>query len=96
MYRQCQPRRVKDTNISEIENTLCLRSVVKGTAIIKIEREHWGAYSILRTVNDGVYISSCSVRSQEYMCNTRHAFIYKCNFIPLHQSNVLRLSLIIE
>ena len=86
MYRQCQPRRVKDTNISEIENTLCLRSFVNGTEILKIEREHWGASCILRTVNAGVYISSCSVRSQQYMCKTRHAFIYASNFIPLHQS----------
>ena len=29
LYRQCPPRRVKDTNISEIENNSCVRNVMR-------------------------------------------------------------------
>ena len=35
-YRQCPPRIVKDTNIFEIENTSCVRSVMKVTAVFGI------------------------------------------------------------
>ena len=37
LYRQRPPRRVKDTNISEIENTSCVRSVMKVTPVSGIE-----------------------------------------------------------
>ena len=41
--------------------------------------------SILRRVNYGVYICTCSVRSDEYKCKTKHVFFYS-NFKPFHQS----------
>ena len=63
-YNQCHPRRVKDTNTSNIEYYLCVRTVMNVTPVLKIERELWGANRILRKVNDGVYICSCSVRSE--------------------------------
>ena len=33
LYIQCLPRKVKDTNISEIENTSCVRNVMKLTPV---------------------------------------------------------------
>ena len=53
---------------------------------ITIERESWGAASILRRVNDGVYICICSIRSDEYLFNKKHALFYDIHFKPLHQS----------
>ena len=38
LYRQCPPRRVKDSNISEIENTSCVRNVMEVTVVSGIER----------------------------------------------------------
>ena len=38
LYRQCLPRKVKDRNISEIENTSCVRNVMKVTPVSGIER----------------------------------------------------------
>ena len=59
LYRQCPPRRAKYTKISDIENTSCVRSVMKETPVARIEIEDWGAASILRIVTDGVYICTC-------------------------------------
>ena len=36
LYRQFPPRKVKDTNISEIENTSCVRNVMKVTPVYGI------------------------------------------------------------
>ena len=46
LYRQFLPRIVKDTKTSEIENTSCVRSVMKLTPVSGIKREPWGAASI--------------------------------------------------
>ena len=35
-YRQCPPRRVKDTNIYKIENTSCVRNCMKVTPVFGI------------------------------------------------------------
>ena len=67
-YIHCPPRRVKDTKMSEIENTSCVRNVMRVTSVPGIEGETWGLASILRRFNDGVYICACSVRSDEYKC----------------------------
>ena len=74
LYRQCPPRIVKDTIMSEIENTSYVRNVMRMTPVSGIEKEPWGAVSILRTVNDVVYICTCSVISDEYECKTKHEF----------------------
>ena len=60
-YRQFPPRRVKDEKIFEIENTSCVRNVIRVTPVFRIEREPWGAACILRKVNYGVYICTCYV-----------------------------------
>ena len=57
---------------------------MKTTPVSGIEREYWGAASILRRVNYGVYICTCSVRYYGYKCNTKHAFVYESHFKPLH------------
>ena len=72
--------------MSEIENTSCVRCVMKVTPLSGIEMQPWGADSILRIVNDGVYICTCSVRSDEYKCKKKHAFVFDSHFKPLHQS----------
>ena len=41
LYRQCPPRRVKDTKMSEIENISCVRNVIRVTPVSGIEREPW-------------------------------------------------------
>ena len=63
LYRQCLPRRVKDSNISEIENTSCVRNFMKVTTVSGIEQVAWGAASIMRRVNDGVFICKYNVQS---------------------------------
>ena len=85
-YRKCLHKRVKDKKITDIENTSRVRSVMKVTPVAIIEREYWGEASILRIVNGGVYICTCSVRSDEYKCMKKHEFVYKSHFKPLHQS----------
>ena len=64
LYRQFPPRRAKDKNTNDIESYSCVRNVVNVTPVLNIEREQWGACSILRKVDYGVYIFSCSVISE--------------------------------
>ena len=40
LYIQWPPRRAKYTDMTEIENTSCVRSVMKVTIVDRIEREH--------------------------------------------------------
>ena len=54
LYRQCPPRRVKNSHISEIEDSTCVRNVMNITPVSGIEEVAWGAVSILRRVNYGV------------------------------------------
>ena len=56
------------------------------TAVSGLERVAWGAASILRTVNYGVYICTCNVQSFEYNFWTKHAFVSDINCKPLHQT----------
>ena len=51
-----------------------------------IERVPLVAASIMRRVNDGVFIFTCNVQFAEYDCLTKHAFVYDSHFKPLHQS----------
>ena len=85
-YRQCPPRKVKDTNISEVENTSCVRNFMKVTPVSGKKIEPWGAACILRRVNYGVLIFTCNFQSDEYNCCTKHAFVYDSHFKHLHQS----------
>ena len=56
LYRQFPPRRVKETNMNEIENSSCVINVMTVTPILEIEREKWDPNSILRNFNYGFYI----------------------------------------
>ena len=49
----------------DIENKLCVRSVINVTPFFQIEREPWGGTSNLKTVSVGVYMCSCSFISDE-------------------------------
>ena len=46
------------------------------TAVFGIEIEPWGAACILRKFNDRMYICICNVKSDEYKCRKKHAFVY--------------------
>ena len=74
LYRQFPPRRVKDSHISEIEDSECVRNVMNITPVSGIEEVKWGAASILKTVNDGVYICVCNVHNVKYNLWKNHAF----------------------
>ena len=62
LYRIGPPRRVRDNFVSEIENTSCVRYVMRVTPVSGKEREPWGAACILRIVNYGVFICTCNVK----------------------------------
>ena len=47
LYRQCPPRRAKNSHISEIEDSACVRNVMNITPVLGIEELPWGAASIL-------------------------------------------------
>ena len=56
------------------------------TPVSGINRVDWGAASILRRVNDGVYICTCNFHYDEYNLWTKHAFFYDSHYKPLHQT----------
>ena len=68
-----------------IEDNSCVINVMRLNTVDRIEREHWGAASIIRIVDDGFYIFTCSFRSDEYKCETKHSFVYNSHFKPLYQ-----------
>ena len=68
LYKQFRPRRVKNSHISEIEDSACVRNVMNITPVSGIEEVAWGAASILKTVNDGVYICACNVKILNTTC----------------------------
>ena len=71
---------MKDTNIIEIDFFKWVRTVMNVTQEFQIEREPWGAASILIKVYDGIYIGPCSVISDEYRCKEKDAFFYDSHF----------------
>ena len=82
--------------MSEIEDLLCVRTVINTTVVFNIETQPWGARSIPRKVNYGLYICSCSVRSEEYSCNTKMHLFITVNSKLCINPNVVGISLIIE
>ena len=56
------------------------------TVVSGIERESWGPDSIMRIVNDGVFICTCNVQYDEYNCWKNNVFVYDSHFKPLHQT----------
>ena len=65
---------MKNSHISEIEDYACVRNVMNITPVSGIEEVKWGAASILKTVNDGVYICVFNVKNVKYDLWTKHAF----------------------
>ena len=65
LYRQCPPIKLKDTNISQIENTSCVINFMKVTPVSLIEIETWGSACILIIFNNVVFICTCNVKSDE-------------------------------
>ena len=56
LYRQCPPIRVKNSHISEIEDSAYVINVMNITPVLGIEEVPWGAASITRTVNNGAAV----------------------------------------
>ena len=44
----------------------------------------------MRIFNDGVFICTCNVKSDEYNFWGKHAFVYDSHIKPLHQSKCCR------
>ena len=65
LYRKWPPIIVNNKKMSEIENTSCVRNVMRVTTVSGILRKPWGSAIILRRFNDGMYLCTCSVRSDE-------------------------------
>ena len=86
MYIQCPTRRVKDKNRFEIKNSSCVRNAMRVNPAFGIEIEPWGAACMMRKVNYRVYICICNVKSDEYKCRKKHAFVYDSHFKTFHQS----------
>ena len=86
LYRQCPPIRVKNSHISEIEAPACVINVMNITPVSGIDEVAWVAVSILRRVNDGVYICVCNVHNVKYNLCTTHAFVYDSHYNPLHKT----------
>ena len=59
---------------------------MKVTPVSGVEQVAWGAVSIMRRLNAGVFICTCNVQSVEYKCLTKHSFVYDRNFRPLHKT----------
>ena len=62
------------------------KNVMNVTPVSGIDRVPWGVASILRIVNNGVYICTCNVQSVEYNSWTNNAFVYDNHYKPLHQT----------
>ena len=69
---------------------------MQANKVPRTEIEPWGAYSILRRVNGGVYICECSVRYDENKRKTKHAFVYDSHFKHLNQPKSCGILLTIE
>ena len=69
----------------EIKNTSSVRNVMRVATVSGIELEPWGETIILRRVKDGVYISTYTVKYDEYKCWTKYAFLFDSHSKPLHQ-----------
>ena len=50
------------------------------TPVSGIEIEPWGSASIMRKLNDGVYICTCNIKSDDYKCWTKDAFVFDSQF----------------
>ena len=57
------------------------------TPISGIEEVAWDAASIMKTVNDGVYICVCNVHNVKYDLWAKHAFVYDSHYKPLHRTD---------
>ena len=59
LYRQCSPRRVKDTNIEELEKCECVSSVMTIAPVLNTEKK-LDTLGILMIIDDGVYVCICT------------------------------------
>ena len=85
-YRQCPPRRVKYTQIIELEKCGCVSSVITIAAVLNIEREKIYNTGILLIIDDGVYVCICTVYSYVLKKITQHAFFYDSHFSKKEKS----------
>ena len=61
--------------MNEIESSSRVVNVMAVTSVLNIEVEKWGAISILRKVDYGVYICTYSVQYEDYQIKKKHEFL---------------------
>ena len=64
LYRQCPPRRVKDTHLKELEKCECVSSVMTIATVLITEIDKMGTIGILLKIDDGVYVCICTVYTE--------------------------------
>ena len=63
LYRQCSPRRVKDTEIKELEKCECVSSIMTIVTVLKIDRSKMDTLGTILRIDDDVYVCNCTVYS---------------------------------
>ena len=63
---------------------MCQKCYYPDTSI-ENRKGKWGANGILRKVDGGVYICTCSIQSSDYHIKTKHVSVYDSYLKPLHQ-----------
>ena len=63
LCRQCLPRRVKDTEIKELEICECVSSLMTIAPVLNIERDKMGALGIFMRIDDGIYVCNYNIYS---------------------------------
>ena len=71
---------MKDTEIEELEKCECGSSVMTIAPVLNIEREKMGPLRILMRIDDGFFVSNCTVYSYVLKQHTQHAFVYDSHF----------------
>ena len=79
LYRQCPPRRLKDTYLKELGKCECLSSLITIVPVLNTERDKMGTMVILLRIDDGFYVCICTVYTEILKKVTKHAFVYDSN-----------------
>ena len=85
-YRQCLPRRVKDTDIKELEIFEFVSSVMTIAPVLNTDRSKMGTLGILLRIYDGVYVCNFTIYSYTLKQFTQHAFFHDSHFSTKEKS----------
>ena len=79
-YRQCSPRRVKETEIKELGKCKCVSSVMTIAPVLNIVRETMDTLGIFLNIDDSVFVFICTIYTEVLKHFTQHAFVSDSNF----------------